>query len=133
MKAAAKAWKKKTGSTKKKSQKSSPKKTSKRSGRKTAKKKRKGGGGFRLPGGLGPKGILTGVIGMMVIPRFVPVATPGAAKLATGLALRALKLGGGGALASVGIMELAAQYAAPFIGGFTGGAAAGGNSGVCDY
>lgn len=73
------------------------------------KKKTKKRSGFRLPGGLGPKGILTGIIGLSLIPRVVPVTTPGQAKLATGLALRALKLGGGGALSAVGIMEVAAE------------------------
>jgi len=57
---------------------------------------------------------------MMIVPRFVPVNSPGAQKLATGLALRAIGLTGGGALSAVGIMELASQYAAPVIGGVAG-------------
>ena len=77
--------------------------------------------GFRLPGGLGPKGILTGILGLALIPRFVPVATPGQAKLVTGIALRALKLGGGGALSSVGIMEVAAEMLLPRVGGLLPG------------
>jgi len=96
------------------------------------KKKTKKKGGFRFPGGLGPKGILTGVLGLAFIPRFIPVATPGAAKLGTGLALKALKLGGGGALASVGIMELVAGFILPTLGGIGIGAPAG-NSGGYDY
>ena len=90
------------------------------------KKKRKGRSGFRLPGGLGPKGVITGVLGLMLIPRVVPVTTPGQAKLATGLVLRALKLGGGGALASVGIMEVVAELA----GGQLGALIPGGNGGA---
>ena len=86
-----------------------------------AKKKRKRSGGFRLPGGLGPKGILTGIIGLALIPRVVPVSTPGQAKLATGLALRALKLGGGGPLAAVGIMEVAAEMLGGQLGAFLPG------------
>ena len=98
-----------------------------------AKKKTKKKGGFRLPGGLGPKGILTGVLGLAFIPRFIPVATPGAAKLGTGLVLRALNLGGGGALASVGIMELVGGLILPALGGFGIGGAPAGNSGGYDY
>jgi len=90
------------------------------------KRTKRSSGGFRLPGGIGPKGILTGVLGLAVIPRFVPVQTPGAAKLATGLALRALKLGGGGPLAAVGMMELAAGFIAPALGGIVGGGSANG-------
>lgn len=98
-----------------------------------AKKKTKKKGGFRLPGGLGPKGILTGVLGLAFIPRFIPVSTPGAAKLGTGLVLRALNLGGGGALASVGIMELVAGLVLPALGGFGIGGAPAGNAGGYDY
>jgi len=133
MKAAAKTWKKTPGSTKKKTQKSSPKTTKTRRKKQVAKKKTKKKGGFRLPGGLGPKGILTGVLGLAFIPRFIPVATPGAAKLGTGLVLRALNLGGGGALASVGIMELVAGFILPTLGGFGIGGAPAGNSGGYDY
>ena len=98
--------------------------------KKTTKKK----GGFRLPGGLGPKGILTGVLGLAFIPRFIPVATPGSAKLGTGLVLRALKLGGGGALASVGIMELVAGQILPMLAGFgVGGNGAAAGGGGYDY
>ena len=97
------------------------------------KKKRSRSKGFRLPGGLGPKGILTGIVGLTVIPRFLPVQSPGTAKLATGLALRALKLGGGGPLAAVGIMEMVAEYAAPVLGGMIGGGTGGNQTGMYDY
>ena len=131
MKAAAKAWDKSTGSPKKKTRKSSPK-TKTRRRTTIAKKKSKKRSGFRLPGGLGPKGILTGVLGLAFIPRFIPVATPGAAKLGTGLVLRALNLGGGGALASVGIMELVAGFILPALGGLgVGGTTS--NAGGFDY
>ena len=99
-----------------------------------AKKKGKKRSGFRLPGGLGPKGILMGALGLMVAPRIIPVQSPGAHKLAAGLGLRALKVGGGGPLAAVGIMELVLQYGAGFftgaVGGFTGGT---GNATRFDY
>lgn len=131
MKAAARAWKSKgTRSTKKKS--SSPKKTKTRRKTSMAKRKTKKRSGFRLPGGLGPKGILMGAIGLMIAPRLIPVNSPGAHKLAAGLGLRALKVGGGGPLAAVGLMELALQYGA----GVLGGVGLGGNgqvSGVYDY
>jgi len=91
-----------------------------------AKKKGKKRSGFRMPGGLGPKGILMGSLGLMVAPRIIPVQSPGAHKLAAGLGLRALKVGGGGPLAAVGIMELVLQYGAGLLGGF-GVAATGGN------
>lgn len=123
-----------TGSTKEKTRKSSPKTTKRRKKTVAKKKTTKKKGGFRLPGGLGPKGILTGVLGLAFIPRFIPVATPGAAKLGTGLVLRALNLGGGGALASVGIMELVAGQILPMLAGFgVGGAAAPSNAGGYDY
>ncbi|GAI18988.1 unnamed protein product, partial [marine sediment metagenome] len=127
----ASAKKKATGATKEKPKKSSPKK----GGKKPVAKKTKKKSGFRLPGGLGPKGILTGVLGLAFIPRFIPVTTPGAAKLGTGLVLRALNLGGGGALASVGIMEMVAGFVLPTLGGLGIGAPAGnaGNSGGYDY
>lgn len=96
------------------------------------KKKKKSKGGFRLPGGLGPKGILTGAIGLMLIPRFVPVQSPGAKMLATGLALRALNLGGGGALSSVGLIMTASEFIAPYLGGVIGNGN-GARSGVTDY
>ena len=118
--------KKATGSTKKKTRKSSPKTTKKGGKKRMAKKKTKKSSGFRLPGGLGPKGILMGALGLLIAPRLIPVQSPGAHKLAAGLGLRALKLGGGGALASVGIMELVLQYGAGLIGGFGIGT----NSGV---
>lgn len=97
------------------------------------KKKRKSRGGFRLPGGLGPKGILTGIIGLSLIPRVVPVTTPGQAKLATGLALRALKLGGGGALSAVGIMEVASEMLGGQLGALIPGAGNGGAVRSYDY
>lgn len=98
-----------------------------------AKKKGKSKGGFRLPGGLGPKGILTGALGLMFIPQFVPVASPGAKMAATGMVLRALKLGGGGALTSVGLITLALEFLSPKMGGIFGGLGGGGNSGGTDY
>lgn len=63
---------------------------------------------------------------------------PSAAKLATGLSMRALNIGGGGALSAVGLMELAASFAAPLLGGVSpifGGAGVNGSvpSGVFDY
>ena len=91
-----------------------------------AKKKTSKRSGFRMPGGLGPKGILMGALGLMVAPRIIPVQSPGAHKLAAGLGLRALKVGGGGPLAAVGIMELVLQYGAGLIGGL-GGTVTGGN------
>ena len=126
--------KKATAATKKKPQKSTPKKKKPR--RKTPiapRKKRKSSGGFRLPGGLGPKGILTGIIAMATIPRFLPVTSPGAGKLGAGLVLRALKLGGGGALSSVGIMELAAEMIMPVIGGYMPGGNGAGARGGTDF
>lgn len=127
--------KQKTSAKQESAQKSSPKK--KRRTKKLPKKKKTSKGGFRLPGGLGPKGILTGILGMTVIPQFIPVTSPGAAKLGTGLVLRALKLGGGGALSSVGIMELAAEFIGPALGRFGlgngNGASGGGGSGGYDY
>lgn len=126
------AKQKTTGSKKKKSQKSSPKKNTKRRKKTVAKKKKSRSRGFRLPGGLGPKGILTGALGLMLIPRVVPVTTPGQAKLATGIALRALKLGGGGALSSVGIIEIAVELLSGQLGGLLPGG--GGNAvRVYDY
>ena len=125
--------KKVTPATKKKPEKSSPKTTKPRRKKPLAKKKTKKKGGFRLPGGLGPKGILTGVLGLAFIPRFIPVATPGAAKLGTGLVLRALNLGGGGALSSVGIMEMVVGFILPALGGIGIGGAPAGNAGGYDY
>ena len=123
MKAAARAWKgKRTGASKKPR---SPANTKRRK-RTTAKKKKSRSKGFRLPGGLGPKGILTGIVGLSLIPRVVPVQTPGQAKLATGLVLRALKMGGGGALSAVGIMEVAAEM----LSGQLGQLLPGGNGGT---
>ena len=73
-------------------------------------------GGFKLPGGLGPKSIILGALGMMMVPRLLPIP-PQAAKLATGLTMRAVGLGGGAALTAVGLMELVASYGAPLLGG----------------
>ncbi len=92
-----------------------------------AKRKSKRRSGFRLPGGLGPKGILMGALGLMVAPRIIPVQSPGAHKLAAGLGLRALKVGGGGPLAAVGIMELVLQYGSGLLGGAVSGFGGGGN------
>ena len=87
-------------------------------------------GGFKLPGGLGPKGIIMGALAMTVIPRVLPIP-PQASKLGAGLVLRALNIGGGGALSAVGLMELAAAYAAPLLGGVVPGL--GGNGAVRSY
>ncbi|GAI75223.1 unnamed protein product, partial [marine sediment metagenome] len=126
MKQAAKSWKGKS-STKQKRRKSTSK--PKRSVNKTTKKS----SGFRLPGGAGPKAILTGILGMLIIPRFIPIATPGAAKLGTGLALKLLGLTGGGALSTVGIMELAGSFIGPTIAGVTGGGGARTGNGGYDF
>ena len=111
-----------TSSTKKKS--TSPKKT--RSGKKTAKKKTTRRGGTRLPGGIGFKAAIFGAAGLVLAPRLIPIQSPGASKLAAGMAMRALKIGGGGPLAAVGIMELIAQYAAPLVLGGGLGSSGGG-------
>lgn len=124
MKAAARKWNKYKGkgSTRKKSPRtSSPKKTKTRRKPSMARKKTRKRSGFRMPGGLGPKGILMGALGLMVAPRIIPVASPGAHKLAAGLGLRALKVGGGGPLAAVGIMELVLQYGSGLLGGAVSG------------
>ena len=100
-----------------------------------AKKKTKKRSGFKLPGGVGPKAVLTGVLGLSVVPRFLPIQSPGAKMLGTGLALRALNLSGGGALSGAGIIQLAAEFLQPYIGGVLGagnGAAPRGNGGY-DY
>lgn len=91
-------------------------------------------GGFKLPGGLGPKGIIMGALAMTVIPRVLPIP-PQASKLGAGLVLRALNIGGGGALSAVGLMELAAAYAAPLLGGVLPGLGGNGavRNGVYDY
>lgn len=126
MKAAAKTWKKTPGSNTKKTQKSSPK--TKRRGTNTGKKSKKGRGGTRLPGGIGFKAAIFGAAGLILAPRLIPIQSPGASKLAAGMAMRALKIGGGGPLAAVGIMELIAQYAAPMLlgGGLFGASGSGG-------
>ena len=118
MKQAAASWKKGPSSKPKK--------------RKTnvAKKKTSRRGGIRLPGGLGPKGIAMGALGLLIVPRITGIQSPGGAKLATGLALRTLKIGGGGPLAAVGIMELALQYLGGATAGFGFG---GGNGGGTDF
>jgi hypothetical protein len=96
-----------TGSTKKKTRKSSPKK---KGGTKTvAKKNKKGRSGFKLPGGLGPKGILFGALGLTMGRRLLPTQSGGVQKTATGMGLRALKIGGGGPLAGAGLIEIAAD------------------------
>ena len=112
-----------SGATKKKPKKSSPKTKKPRSGTKTGKKGKKGRGGTRLPGGIGFKAAIFGAAGLILAPRLIPIQSPGAQKLAVGMAMRAVKVGGGGPLAAVGIMELIAQYAAPMLlgGGFGGG------------
>lgn len=96
-------------------------------------KKTKKRSGFRLPGGLGPKGILMGALGLLVAPRIIPVQSPGAHKLAAGLGLRALKVGGGGPLAAVGIMELVLQYGSGLLGGFGVGTGMNGAAARYDY
>lgn len=91
--------------------------------KKTGKKK----GGFKLPGGIGPKGVIMGALGMTLVPLLVPVP-PSASKLVTGLAMRAIGIGGGGALSAVGMMELVATYARPLLGGVMGGVGGNGAS-----
>jgi len=130
MKQAAKSWKP-TSATKKRRSSSTSK--PKRSVRKIAKKKRTTKSGFKLPGGVGPKGILTALLGMMIVPRFIPVQSPGAQKLGTGLALKFLGLTGGGALSTVGIVELAAQFLGPTLSGLTGGATGAQGNGGYDF
>jgi len=104
--------KKATPATKKKPEKSSPKTTKPRRKKPVAKKKTKKRSGFRLPGGIGPKAVLQ--------------------TLGSGLALRALGMGGGGVLSGAGIIMTAAEYLSPFLGGMIGGAPAG-NAGGYDY
>ena len=105
----------------------------KRKVKKTAKKKTRRNGGIRLPGGLGPKGIAMGALGLLLVPRITGIRSPGGAKLATGLALRTLKVGGGGPLAAVGIMELALQFLSGPIAGFGLGVNGAGANGVTDF
>ena len=121
MKQAAASWKKKPR-LKTLRHSSKPKKRK----RNVVKKKGRKRSGIRLPGGLGPKGIAMGALGLMLVPRLTGINSPGGAKLATGLALRTLKIGGGGPLAAVGIMELALQYLGGPIAGFGFGAGGGG-------
>ena len=97
-----------------------------------AKKKTKKRSGFRLPGGIGPKAVLQGVLALAFVPRFLPTQSRGVQTLGSGLALRALGMGGGGVLSGAGIIMTAAEYLAPFLGGIVGGAPAG-NSGGYDY
>ena len=100
------------------------------------KKKKTHRKGFKLPGGVGPKAVAMGALGLILAPRIIPVQSPGAQKLAAGLGLRALKVGGGGPLAAVGLMELAAQYgSAMLVGGGLPffGPANGGMQGGTDY
>jgi len=100
----------------------------------TKKKTKSKKGGFRLPGGLGPKGILQGVLALAIVPRFIPVQSPGARMLGSGLALRAINLGGGGALSSAGLIMMAGEFLAPYLGGFIGAPGApAGNAGGFDY
>ena len=87
-------------------------------------KKKSRRSGFRI-GGIGAKGIVAGIIGMTIIPRIVPVQSSGAVKLATGLGLKTLRIGGGAPLMAVGAMELAAQYVAPMLGGLGAGGTGG--------
>ncbi len=119
MKAASKTWSKTAGAPKKKPRTSSP---SKKGGKKQVTKKKSGAkkGGFKLPGGLSPKGIIMGALAMTFIPRVLPIP-PQASKLGAGLVLRALNIGGGGALSAVGLMELVAAYASPLLGGVVPG------------
>jgi hypothetical protein len=110
-----------TGATKKKPQKSSPKKKTTRR-KKTVPKKKKTSkkGGFKLPGGIGPKGILQGVLGLAVVPRFIPSQSPGVKVLGTGIAMRALSLGGGGPLSAAGLIMTAAEFLNPYLTGVMG-------------
>lgn len=97
-----------------------------------AKKTKKKSSGMRLPGGIGPKAVLAGIGAMLITPRIIPVATPGQTKLAAGMGLRFLKIGGGGALAAVGIMETVAEMMLPRLGGFVPGVPGGNQTGY-DY
>ena len=100
-----------------------------------AKKKTKRKGGFKLPGGIGPKAALFGALGLTVAPLVLRGQAPGVQKLGVGLGMKALSIGGGGALSAVGIMEVVAGFLTPIISGaglpFGGGN--GGVSGGYDY
>jgi len=97
------------------------------------KKKKKKSSGFRLPGGIGPKAVLQGVLALAFVPRFLPTQSRGVQTLGSGLALRALKLGGGGVLSGAGIIMTAAEYLMPMLGGVGIGGAPSGNAGGYDY
>ena len=93
-------------------------------------------GGFKLPGGIGPKAALFGALGLTVAPLVLRGQAPGVQKLGVGLGLRALSIGGGGALTAVGILEPVAGFIMPIISGAGlpfGGGGNGGGSGVYDY
>ncbi len=99
-----------------------------------AKKKKSSKGGFKLPGGIGPKAALFGALALTVAPMVLPGQSGGVQKVAVGMGMRALKIGGGGALSAVGLMELIAQFIGPMVGG--AGFSFGGNgrpSGGTDY
>ena len=82
-----------------------------------AKKTTKRKGGFKLPGGVGPKAVLFGALGLSITPMLLQGQSPGVQKLAAGLGMRALNIGGGGALSAVGMMETVAGFIMPIIGG----------------
>jgi len=126
MKQAAASWK--SRGTRKTTRKRASRKPTKRRRKTIARKKKSRRGGIRLPGGLGIKGIAMGALGLMLVPQITGITSPGGSKLATGLALRTLKIGGGGPLAAVGIMELALQYLGGGLGGFLGGGGGGGGT-----
>ena len=114
---AAKAWNR----GKPKKQTSKPKKTRKRSYKSKVRKTAKRRNGISLLGGLGPKGLLAGIMGMAFLPRFLPALPAGGAEMATGLALSTMGLGGGAALKQVGAMRLIGSQIMPLLGGFVGG------------
>ena len=119
---AAKSWKKKAKPTRKRV----VRKAKRRTVRKTAKRRN----GISLLGGLGPKGLLAGIMGMAFLPRFLPALPAGGAEMATGLALSTMGLGGGAALKQVGAMRLIGSQIMPLLGGFGGG---GNGNGRYDY
>ena len=99
-----------------------------------AKKKTARRGGFKLPGGIGPKAALFGALGLSIAPMLLPGQSGGVQKVAVGMGMRALKIGGGGALSAVGLMELVAQFIGPVIGGAGFPFGGGGNGrGGTDY
>ena len=123
---AAKSWNR----GKPKTTKAKKAKTRKRSYKSKVRKTVKRRNGISLLGGLGPKGLLAGIMGMAFLPRFLPALPAGGAEMATGLALSTMGLGGGAALKQVGAMRLIGSQIMPLLGGFGGG---GNGNGRYDY